>query len=128
MSAQAAVQQGGAERAARRGFRFRRRHAWWIPGLAIAILGNQLSEQHGLGIWPIIVFQMAPHLATFAGPGAIAVFNFGHHPVSPVLLVAVAFVAALPPIWLIAGLGWLSHVVIGWGIGDGMRPSPPRHA
>jgi hypothetical protein len=128
MSAQATIQQAGAERATRGGFRFRRRHLWWIPGLAIAVLGSQLSERNGLGILPLIIFQMSPHLPTFGGRRAVPLFNVAHHPLPPLVLLAVAVAASLPPIWLVAGLGWLSHVVIGWGIGDGMRAAGGGHA
>ena len=122
MTAQATTQ-AGTQRASRTRFRFRRRQLWWIPGLAIAVLASQVSERSGLGIVPMIVFQTAPHLATFGGARAIWLFNVLHHPLPPTALAAVAFAAALPPLWLVAGLGWLSHVVIGWGIGDGMRHS-----
>ena len=118
MTAQAIVKQEGVTR---RGFQLRRRHLWWIPGLAIAVVGSQISERNGLGIIPMIVFQMSPQLPTFGGTRAIPLFNFAHHPVPPIVLTAIAVAAALPPIWIVAGLGWLSHVVIGWGIGDGMR-------
>jgi hypothetical protein len=120
MTAQATMQATATE-GVRRGFRFRRRHLWWLPGLAVAVLASQVSERAGLGIVPMIVFQMAPHLPTFAGAPAIPLFNFGHHPVPPLVLTAIAFAGGLPAIWLVAGLGWLSHVVIGWGIGDGPR-------
>jgi hypothetical protein len=109
------------EGVSRRGFQFKRRHIWWIPGLAIAVLASQVSERNGLGIIPMIVFQMAPHLPTFGGALAVPLFNFTHHPVPPLALTLIAFVAAVPAIWIVAGLAWLSHVVIGWGIGDGMR-------
>jgi hypothetical protein len=105
----------------RRAFQFKRRHLWWIPGLAIAVLGSQVSERNGLGIIPMIVFQMAPHLPTFGGAAAVPLFNVTHHPVPPLALTLIAFVAAAPAVWIVAGLAWLSHVVIGWGIGDGMR-------
>jgi hypothetical protein len=127
MTANVTTQPGGAASASRAGFRFRRRHLWWIPGLAVAILASQISERSGLGIVPMIVFQMAPHLATFGGARARRLFNFGHHPLPPAVLTAIAVAGALtvslPPIWMVAGLAWLSHVVIGWGIGDGQRPA-----
>ena len=124
MTAQAIVQQEGVTRAedvSRRGFQFKRRHLWWIPGLAIAVLGSQVSERNALGIIPMIAFQMAPHLPTFGGARAVPLFNLAHHPVPPLALTLIAFIAAMPAIWMVAGLAWLSHVVIGWGIGDGMR-------
>jgi len=120
MTAQATTRSTPVE-GVRQGFRFRRRHLWWIPGLAVAVVASQLSERAGLGIVPMIVFQIAPHLPTFAGRRGVPVFNFGHHPVPPIVLAAIAFAAALPTIWVVAGLAWLSHVVIGWGIGDGFR-------
>jgi hypothetical protein len=120
MTAQATTRSTSVE-GVRQGFRFRRRHLWWIPGLAVAVLASQLGERAGLGIVPLIAFGIAPHLPALAGDRAIPVFNFGHHPVPPLVLTAIAFGAALPTIWLVAGLVWLSHVVIGWGIGDGLR-------
>ena len=41
MTAQATARGDGVSRGegiARRGFQFKRRHLWWIPGLAIAVL------------------------------------------------------------------------------------------
>lgn len=138
MSAQATVQAGAAG-AARRGFRLRRRHLWWIPGLAIAIYANELGKQHGLGITELLAigvgFGIAPHLPLLlryigsrgSRPASLSIllFNLLHHPLAAVGAFAITAAGAvnevIPIPALVASLVWLSHIVIGWGVGDGMR-------
>jgi hypothetical protein len=49
---------------------------------------------------------------------------------SAVAIAAVGTVATglLPMIWLVAALVWLSHVVIGWAVGDVLRLGSAAHA
>ena len=120
------------------GRRLRRRHLWLVPGLAIAIFANELGKANGVTILHLIAFGIAPDLPRLLGlrpggmsPAVLAVFNAIHHPAAPVAAVAMAAVAVpatglLPVIWLVAALVWLSHVVIGLGVGDVPRPGRQR--
>ena len=112
--------------------RLRPRHLWIVPGLAIAIVANELGKANGVGILLLIAFGLAPDVPRLFGIGrsgnggvssvARAVFNVLHHPVVPVLAVAVAATGLVPAVWLVGAIVWLGHVVIGWGVGD-----VPRH-
>ena len=44
-----------------------------------------------------------------------------HHPVAPLALLAVAATGALSPFWLVGSIAWLSHIVVDWAMGDGLR-------
>jgi hypothetical protein len=120
--------------------RFRRRHLWLVPGLAIAIYANELGKHEGLGILELIAlgvtFGIAPHVPLLLrylggsrtnGPASLAIplFNFLHQPMVAAASVAVATVGVvgglLPMIVLVATLVWASHIVIGWGLGDVIR-------
>lgn len=124
--------------------RLRRRQLWLVPGLAIAVSANELGKQQGLGTLELIAlgvaFGIAPHLPLLlryvrpdrtARPASFAVpmFNVVHHPL--VALVAFVFVTGavvngiVPVAVLVATLVWVSHIVIGWGVGDVMRHSQP---
>lgn len=134
------IRVGGSERAAQ-GRRLRARHLWLVPGLAIAIVANELGKSNGVGILLLIAFGLLPDLPRLFGIGrhrsggvqgiALEVFNVLHHPVTPVAAVALAAVAGtigLPAIWLVATLIWLSHVVFGLAVGDVRRPRPREAA
>jgi hypothetical protein len=112
--------------------RLRARHAWAIPGLAIAIYANSVSSQHDLGLFPLLLFGILPHLTVLLGigqphgrhrlaPRAVRAFNGMHHPVVPLVLAVVAATGAIGPFWLVGALAWLSHVVVDWALGDGLR-------
>jgi hypothetical protein len=113
------------------GFRFRPRHLWILPGLAIAIVGSRTdSSLTAIGV--MVAFGIAPHLAFLAGigqprpaggmaPRALAVFNAMHHPAIPAAVVALNLTGIVPTLVFVAATAWLSHIVIGWGIGDGPR-------
>jgi hypothetical protein len=132
MTATTAVQAGEGTRR-----RFRRRHLWLIPGLAIAIVANQLGSQNGVGIWALIAFGIAPDLPRLFGINgsnlrgarswAQRAFNLVHDPIvasgSSVVVGIAVVVAVLPVIWLVGALIWVSHVVVGWGVGDVRRRS-----
>ena len=127
MSAQATVVLAPASA----GRRLRLGHLWLVPGLAIAILGSRMdSSLAGIGV--MVAFGVAPHLASLAGigqshpademaPRAIAAFNAMHQPVLPVILLGLAVTGLVPSILVVGGTAWLSHIVIGWAIGDGKR-------
>jgi hypothetical protein len=112
--------------------RLKARHAWVIPGLAIAIYANSVSSAHDLGLVPLLLFGILPHLTVLLGLGqphgrrqlaqrAVPAFNVMHHPVVPLALAAVAATGVIGPFWLVGALAWLSHVVVDWALGDGMR-------
>ncbi len=132
MSALAASAVGAVPEApAKPGRRPRLRHLWLIPGLTIAILGSQFdSSLAAIGV--MVAFGMAPHLAFLAGigqrrpagqmaPRAVAVFNAMHQPILPAVLLGLAATGVIPLILVVGGTAWLSHIVIGWGVGDGKR-------
>ena len=121
--------------APKEGFRFRPRHLWIIPGLAIAIVGSRTdSSLTAIGV--MLAFGIAPHLAVLAGigqsrpaggmaPRALAVFNAMHHPAIPAAIVALNLTGVVPTLLFVGATAWLSHIVIGWGIGDGLRTAAP---
>lgn len=108
------------------------RHVWLIPGLAIAIHANIVAGDHGLGLLPLLAFGIMPHLTVLAGlgqphgrgqlaPRAVPLFNAMHHPVTPLPLLVIAAAGILPAFWYVGALAWLSHIVIDWALGDGLR-------
>lgn len=112
--------------------RFRRRHLWLIPGLAIAVYASTQATQHGLGIVPLLVFTIVPDLPRLLGIGqphvrgqlaarAVPLFNLLHHPVPPLALLGLAAAGVLPAMWFVGAMAWLGHLVIGLGIGDRLR-------
>jgi hypothetical protein len=124
----------GAERAARPASavgarrRLQWRHLWLVPGLAIAIFANQLGSANGVGILALIAFGIAPDVPRLLGAHGRLMHNLLHHPAPPIAAVAIAAVAVAATgvvggAWLVGALIWLSHVVIGRGVGDIRRPS-----
>jgi deazaflavin-dependent oxidoreductase (nitroreductase family) len=114
------------------GRRLRLRHLWVVPGLAIAFFANLQAERVGLGIVPLLAFGIAPDLPRLLGLGqphahgqmprrAVPAFNLMHHPVPPVVILALAAIGVLPPVLYVGALVWLGHIVIGMGIGDRVR-------
>jgi hypothetical protein len=114
------------------------RHLWWIPGLAIAVVANQLSGLHGHGLVPVLAFGIVPHLPVLLGRGqphepgqlprrAVPLFNAMHHPLVPVALGLVAISGTVSTFWLVGGLAWLSHIAIDWALGDGLRTADGHH-
>jgi Domain of unknown function (DUF4260) len=108
------------------------RHAWLVPGLAVAVYANALATDHGLGLVPLLVFGIVPHLAFLVGigqphapgqlaPRAVPLFNMMHHPGLPVALLALAAVGVLPVFWLVGALAWLGHIAVDLALGDGLR-------
>lgn len=110
----------------------RRPRLWLIPGLALAIVANAQAGGHGIWAGLVILFGIVPHLPVLLGLGqprprghigsrAVPLFNAFHQPLVPAAVVLVALTGILDPIWLVAGLAWLGHIVIDWGLGDGLR-------
>ena len=119
-----------------RGFRLRWRHLLIVPGLAIAIFANELGKTNGVAILPLIAFGIAPDVPRLFRIGrsgrasrvALAVFNLLHHPALPIAAVAIAATGIIPALWLVGSLVWLSHLVIGWGVGDVRRHAAPERS
>lgn len=112
--------------------RLKLRHLWIIPGLAIAVYANAVAGEHELGLFPLLLFGILPKLPFFLGIGqstargqlatrAVPLWNAMHHPAAPLALLAVAATGVLPAFWVVGALAWLSHVVVDWGLGDGLR-------
>jgi hypothetical protein len=134
------IRVGGAERRVRpaagegKGRRLRWRHLWLVPGLAIAIFANELGKSNGVGILVLIAFGIAPDVPRLFGIGrsgrvsrfALRAFNVLHHPAAPAVAVAIAATGIVPVVWLVGALVWLSHLVIGWAVGD-VRRQPAEH-
>ena len=121
---------------AKPGRRLRPRHLWLIPGLAIAIVGSRTdSSLTAIGV--MVAAGIAPHLlAILAGlgqerpaggmaPRVLAIFNAMHLPLVPAAIVALYLAGLVPSLVLVAGTAWLSHIVMGWAIGDGVRTAVP---
>jgi hypothetical protein len=123
---------GGMTAVIERPSRVKVRHAWVIPGLALAFYANALAAEHGLGLVPVLLFGIAPHVTVLAGigqprqrgqlaPRAVPLFNAMHHPIAPLAFLALAAVGVLPAFWLVGALAWLGHIAIDLAMGDGLR-------
>jgi hypothetical protein len=116
-----------------KGRRLRRRHLWLIPGLAVAIYANLLGEDHGVGILALVLFGLAPDLPRWilgrfggqVGSLAIPMSNLMHQPLVAFAALAIAAAGAangiIPIVALVATLVWSSHIVVGFGLRDGLR-------
>ncbi len=112
--------------------RLRPRHLWIVAGLAVAVYGGSIATQHELGLAPLLIFSIVPHLTVLIGFGqphekgqlatrAVPFFNAMHHPVPPLVLAGVGALGALSPFWLAGALAWLGHIAIDLGMGNGLR-------
>jgi hypothetical protein len=108
------------------------RPVWLFAGLAVAVYASTLATQHDLGLVPLLVFGIVPHLAALVGigqphargqmaPRAVPFFNAMHHPVPPLALLGLATAGVLSPFWLVGALAWLGHIAFDYGLGDGLR-------
>jgi deazaflavin-dependent oxidoreductase (nitroreductase family) len=120
-------------------FRFRPRYLWVVPGLAVAVYAGFQADARGLGGLVPLVFGLAPHAGVVLGFGGlvaadrfgrsgVAIHNLMHHPLPPVAVVIAGLTGVLSPLWLVGGMAWLGHVVIGWGVGDGAKAHRPSTA
>lgn len=111
---------------------WKQRHLLLIPGLAVGVLASTLASQKDLGLLPLLVFGIVPHLSVLAGigqphlrgqlaPRAVPLFNAMHHPALPLAIVGLAVAGVLSPFWLVGALAWLAHIVVDWALGDGLR-------
>jgi hypothetical protein len=108
------------------------RHLWLVPGLAIAVYASSQATEHGLGLVPLLVFGIVPHLSVLLGiaqphargqlaPRAVPLFNAMHHPAPPLVLLGLAAAGILSPFWFVGGLAWSSHIVVDLAFGQGLR-------
>jgi hypothetical protein len=115
------------------------RHLWVVPALTIAFYASGQAELHGLGLLPLLVFSILPHLPVLVSyvqphargqmaPRAVPLYNAMHHPVPPLAVLAVAAAGLLSPFWFVSALAWLSHIVIDWAMGDGLRSADGHRA
>jgi len=115
-----------------RSHRLRGRQLWLVPGLGLALVANAQASTLHVGLVPLLVFGIVPHLPVLLGigqphargqlaPRAVPLFNAMHHPAVPLAVLALAAAGILPPFWLVGALAWLSHIVVDRGVGDGLR-------
>jgi hypothetical protein len=108
--------------------RLRRRHLWLVPGLAIAILANELGKANGVGILALIAFGIAPDVPRLFGGRGRQARDLTHQPLAALAAVAIGATGVVPAVWLVGSLVWLGHVVAGRGIGDVPRGSGAERA
>jgi hypothetical protein len=108
------------------GFRLRRRHLWLVPGLAVAIVANEVGKANGVGILTLIAFGIAPDLPRLLGSRGRLMHNLLHQPAAPLVAVALAATGLVPIVWLVGSLVWLGHVIAGRGVGDVPRKGIDR--
>ncbi len=108
------------------------RHLWLVPGLGIALFANAQASTLHVGLATLLVFGIVPHLTVLLGigqahargqlaPRAVPLFNAMHHPVVPLAVLGLAAAGVLAPFWLVGALAWLSHIVVDWAMGNGLR-------
>jgi hypothetical protein len=112
--------------------RLRARHLWLVPGFAIAVYANAQASANGLGLGPLLIFGIVPHLPALLGIGqphapgqmaqrAVPLFNLMHHPLPPLVVLGLAAAGILSPFWLVGALAWLSHLVADQAFDQGLR-------
>ena len=112
--------------------RLRARHLWIVAGLAVALYGGSIATQYELGLAPLLIFGIVPHLTVLIGvgqprakgqlaPRAVPLFNATHHLVPPLLVAGVAALGFVSPFWLAGSLAWVGHIAIDRGLGNGLR-------
>jgi deazaflavin-dependent oxidoreductase (nitroreductase family) len=89
------------------------RHLWLIPGLGLALFASAQSTTFHVGLVPLLVFGIVPHLTVVLGISQ-------SHARGQLALRAVPLFN-LSPFWLVGALAWLSHIVVDWGFGKGLR-------
>jgi deazaflavin-dependent oxidoreductase (nitroreductase family) len=108
------------------------RHLWLVPGLGIALVANAQSTIDGVGLAPLLLFGIVPHMTAMLGigqphargqlaPRAVPLFNAMHQPVMPLAVLGLAAAGVLSPFFLVGALAWLSHIVVDWGFDKGLR-------
>lgn len=103
------------------------RHLWIVPGLAVAIAAGHVGDQHATGLIPLLLFGTVPHVPAWLGRRTGRTFEVLHQPLVPIGIAAMATAGLLAPVWLVAAMAWLGHIVIDWGIGSVRLPLGGRH-
>ena len=112
--------------------RLSQRLLWLVPGLAIAFYAGAQATAYDLGLVPLLLFSIVPHLTVLLGVGqphargqlphrAVPLYNVMHHPVPPLALLGLAAAGILSPFWLVGALAWLGHIVVDLALGHGLR-------
>ena len=100
-----------------------------VAGSASAVVAVMTDH---VGLWPVVVFAIAPDLSFLAGAGesaspgqlpknAVPVYNLVHRPLLPLALMIAASVGLVSEFWLAAGLSWLIHIAVDRAAGFGLR-------
>jgi len=98
----------------------------------VGVYASTQASHHDLGLLPLLVFGIVPHLSVLVGigqphvrgqlaPRAVPLFSAMHHPALPLATVGLAAAGVLSPFWLVGALAWLAHIVVDWAFGDGLR-------
>jgi hypothetical protein len=108
------------------------RHLWLVPGLALALLANAQATTLHVGLVPLLVFGIVPHLTVAVGigqphgrgqlaPRAVPLFNAMHQPLLPAAVLGLAAAGVVPAFFLVGALAWLGHIVVDWALRKGLR-------
>lgn len=108
------------------------RHAWVVPGLALSVYASLESSRFGVGLIVLLAFGIVPHVPALVGllmphakgqlpPRMVLIHNVLHDPTPPIVLLGLGLANALPPIAIVGGLAWISHIIVDWALGDGKR-------
>ncbi len=114
------------------GRRLRLRHLYLVPALVLAFYANAKATEYGLGLAPVLIFGIVPHLPALLGIGqphapgqmaarAIPLFNVMHHPAPPLVVLALALAGVLSPFWFVSAVAWSSHIVGDLAFDKGLR-------
>lgn len=112
---------------------------WLAPGLAIGFAASAQAEHHAVGLVPVLLFGIAPHLTVLLGMGqprvpgrlaarAVPCFNLAHHPLAPLAVLGLGAAGVVGPFWMVGAIAWLGHIVVDWALGDGMRDAHGHRA
>jgi hypothetical protein len=85
-----------------------------------------------VGIWPVVLFGLAPDVSFLAGAGqpaakgqlptrAVPIYNLVHQPLLPIGLLVPAAVGLHSWFWFAASLAWLTHIAVDHVSGYGLR-------
>ncbi|HEX5015291.1 MAG TPA: hypothetical protein VFV72_14155 [Candidatus Limnocylindrales bacterium] len=107
--------------------KLRLRHLLWIPALAVAIYANEVAKEHGLGLGPVLLFGIAPHVPAWLKMRP-AISRLAHQPVLPVALIGLGAAGILSAFWLVGGMAWISHIIGDRAVGFGWPARPAQSA
>ena len=109
-----------------------RRGSWLAVGAHHACGYRLRGDELDLGWLPVLGFLILPDLAFLAGigqqhlprqlpPRAVPLYNLLHHPVVPLVLLAITWLGLLALPWLVGGFAWLAHIGLDRAMGYGVR-------